>query len=139
MNSSKRRGSGETSERSPSTFGWSSSSLVDSHRLIAIYQLLGGDDRLLKFIFDLRSPKLRLPPEALFAEAAGLSHGERLLVQAGIDLWCGQGRLNFAEALETWDEENTTRFIRAVCHLAEVRTPVLHALIDDENCDGIPL
>ena len=139
MNSSKKRASRETNERQPSTFGWPHSSLADSHRLIAIYRLLGGDDRLLKFIFDLRSPKLRLPPDALLAEAAGLSHGERLLVQAGVDLWCGQGRLNFAEALETWDEENTTRFIRAVCHLAEVRTSVLHALIDDENCDGIPL
>ena len=139
MSSQKKPGNQETNECSPLTFGWSSSSLSDSHRLIAIYRLLGGDDQLLKFLFDLRSPKLRLPPDALLAEAAGLSHDERLLVQAGIDLWCGQGRLNFADALETWDEENTTRFIRAVCHLAEVRTPVLHALIDDENCDGIPL
>lgn len=139
MNSSKKSASRETSERPPSAFGWISSSLADSHRLIAIYRLLGGDDRLLKFIFDLRSPKLRLPPDALLTEAAGLSHGERLLVGAGIDLWSGQGRLNFAEALETWDEENTTRFIRAVCHFAEVRTSVLHGLIDDENCDGIPL
>lgn len=47
--------------------------------------------------------------------------------------------LNLADALETWDEENLTRFIRAVCHLAEIRNPVMHALIDDENCDGIPL
>ena len=139
MNSSKKRAGHESNKRQPSTFGWTHSSLADSHRLIAIYRLLGGDDRLLKFIFDLRSPKLRLPPNALLTEAAGLSHGERLLVQAGIDLWCGQGCLSLADALETWDEENTTRFIRAICHFAEVRTPVLHALIDDENCDGIPL
>jgi hypothetical protein len=138
MKSSKKHGRREMNDP-PLTFGWTCASLADSHRLIAIYRLLDGDDRLLKFIFDLRTPKLRLPPDALIAEAAGLSHGERLLVQAGIDLWCGQGRLNLAEALENWDEENTTRFIRAVCHLAEVRTSVLHALIDDENCDGIPL
>lgn len=139
MNSQKKRGSRETSEPQQVSFGWASSSLADSHRLIAVYRLLGGNDRLLKFIFDLRSPKLRLPPDTLLAEAAGLSHGEQLLVQAGIDLWCGQGRFNLADALETWDEEITTRFIRAVCHLAEVRNPVMHALIDDENCDGIPL
>ena len=139
MSSSKKRGSHETGDLRATSFGWTYSSLADSHRLIAIYRLLGGEDHLLHFLFDLRSPKLRLPAAALLKEAAGLNHGEQLLIQAGIDLWSGQGRLNFADALETWDEENTTRFIRSVCHLAEVRTSVLHALIDDENCDGMPL
>ena len=82
---------------------------------------------------------MRLQPERLLFEAAALSHGERLLVQAGIDLWCSQGALNLGEALECWDTNRLVSFTRAICHIAEIRTPVMHALIDDENCDGIPL
>lgn len=121
------------------TFAWETVSLSQAHLLTCIYKLVGGDEKLLRFIFDLRKPKLRLASEDLLLEARAFSHGEQLLIQAGIDLWCGQGNLKLIEALETWDEANLTKFVQAICHFSEIRNPVMHALIDDENSDGIPL
>lgn len=139
MKPSKKRGSSETNEKQPMTFGWQYSSLSDSHRLVAIYRLLDGDEKLLQFLFDLREPKLRLSADCLLSEAECLSHGEKLLILAGIDLWCGEGHLDLGDALSTWDDKNFTHFIQAICHLKEIRNSVMHTLIDDENCDGIPL
>lgn len=115
------------------TFSWFEASLSDRHRLEAIYLLMGGDDRLLHFVFDLDHPRLRLPANELLKQTQGWSRGEIFLVQAAIEFWTGSSCLRLGEAISRWDEINITRFIRALCHLCEIRNSVMHGLIDDEN------
>jgi hypothetical protein len=39
----------------------------------------------------------------------------------------------FSEIFDGLNCKNLVRFIRAICHLKEIRNEVMHAVIDDEN------
>lgn len=114
-------------------FSWESVSISESHRLESIALLLNTDARLMKFLFDFSKPRLRLPVDELMQQTQGLSRGEQLLVQAAVDIWCGEGNFKFAAALNTLDDTNISRLIRSICHLREIREEVMHGLIDDQN------
>lgn len=141
MNTSNKKstkgGQHASQTKAPQSFAWSGQSLSHCRRLETISKLLNDDEEMLRFILDLRSPQLRLPVEALIKQTHGMSQGKTLLFHAAIGIWSGQGDFNIFEALKTWDDENLTRFIRAICYLREIRTPVMHALIDDENAGVI--
>lgn len=117
----------------PEWFAWHTVNLSESHRLQAIAILLGTDTRLMKFLFDLKSPKLRLPSADLIKHARCFSQGEQLLITAAIDIWNEDGGFNFAAALNGLDNTNVSRLVRAICHLREIREEVMHGLIDDQN------
>ena len=114
-------------------FSWSTVTSAESHRLQAIDLLLGHDERLLRFIFNLKKPELRRDPGKLMVDALSLSHSEALLVRLAMDFWNGGGCTLFDEVLSTLDPRSLIRFVRALCHLKELRYGVMHALIDDEN------
>ena len=117
----------------PDWFSWHTVSLSESHRLQAIAILLDTNTRLMKFLFDLKNPRLRLPVDKLLAESKILSRGEQLLISAAIDIWCESGGFNFAAAINHLDDTNMSRLVRAICHLREVREEVMRGLIDDQN------
>lgn len=114
-------------------FSWDTVSLSESHRLEAVAILLDTDTRLMRFLFDFRRPRLRCSAEELLQQVQSLSRGEQLLVAAAIDIWCGEGKFNFATALNTLDDINMSRLVRAICHLTGIREEVMHGLIDDQN------
>ncbi|MFN8792318.1 MAG: hypothetical protein ACK5Y2_12765 [Bdellovibrionales bacterium] len=87
----------------------------------------------MKFLFDLKNPRLRLSSEELLQQSRVFSRGEQLLVAAAIDICSENGRFNFAEALNHLDDTNVSRLVRAICHLREIREEVMHGLIDDQN------
>lgn len=117
----------------PTWFSWSAMSLQDSVKLQAISLLCGGDERLIRFIFNLKKPELRRDPGKLMVDALSLSQSEALLVRLAMDFWNGGGCTLFDEVLSTLDARSLIRFIRALCHLKELRYGVMHGLIDDEN------
>lgn len=95
--------------------------------------LLDRDEEMLQFLLGSIPTGLRLPGQRLREESENFSPGQRLLIQAALDLWDGSGRLCLTEALDIWEEDNWIRFIRALCHRKEIRYEVLCELIADEN------
>ncbi len=117
----------------PDWFSWDCITFQQSHLLETISLLTEADSELLRFIFNLRIPALRKPAKALLQEAAKLGSANQLVVQAAIDLWSGEGNTSFSNVLATWDSNQWVQFIRAICHLKEIREEVMHGLIDDQN------
>jgi len=117
----------------PEWFSWSSFNLQDSNRLQAVSLLVSHNPRWLHFLFDYQSPQLRVSANDLLVEAEEFSFGEECLIRAAITLWGAKGDFDLSAALLTWNEEHLVGFVRAICHLNEIRNPVMHALIDDEN------
>jgi len=115
------------------SLSWPGTSLSEAHLLKSIYILLGGDDRLLEFLFHRWEPKLRVGEDRLLKEAQALSSGERILIQAAVDLWSGNGGVRLGQLIDILDDGNMTNFIKSLCHLREIREPVLHGLIDIES------
>jgi hypothetical protein len=130
MNTSEKDGADMPNEK-PGWFSWEVVSLQDSRRLEAISLLFGGDERLLRFLFNFRRPELRKSRSALRLEASHFSAGERVLIEIAMDLWGRGGR--FSPIFDDLDATNLANLVRAVCHLREIRNEVMHALIDDEN------
>jgi hypothetical protein len=120
-------------DNNPEWFSWHTVSLSESHRLQTIAILLGTDRRLMKFLFDFKNPRLRLPTEELLKSSQCFSRGEQLLIAAAIDIWSEAGVFSFASALNHFDDTNMSRLVRAICHLREIREEVMHGLIDDQN------
>jgi hypothetical protein len=110
---------------------WECVSLHDTHRLETIEVLLGGERRLVEFLFKREIPELRRSPRKLLTEACSLSSGETISIKAAIDFWNGRGNARLSEMLSTWDEATWNQFIRAVCHWAHNHDEILHGLIDD--------
>lgn len=112
---------------------WSEFTLQDVHRLKAIYLLLGADERLLEFLFDRFSARLRAEPGQLMREVGVFSYGEQLLIRAAMDVWSGSGAITLGQLLDTWDDQCWLQLIRAICHLKELRRDAIHALLDDDE------
>lgn len=98
----------------------------------SIKTLLRHDERLIYFLFHHMDSKLRLSASELLAEATGLSGGEYLLVQAALDFWNGEGHLNLAQALRSWDDDNITAFVRAVLSLRSI--DIEYLVLDEDLC-----
>ncbi len=101
-----------------------SSNLQGAHRIQIIHLLLGGDERLLQFLFHHKLSRLRCPVGELLNEARGLSRGDYLIVQTAIDLWSGDGGVRLSDLLDVWDDEIFLNFLIALAYkreLVEVR------------------
>jgi hypothetical protein len=108
-------------EKTKRGFSWTMSSLADTHRLEAICRLLGAQDHLLEYLFNLDLPQLRKSTKTLREGMGGdLSHGEQISIAAALDIWCGSSYLNLGDALNHWSDEELIRFIQALCHLREI-------------------
>ena len=90
------------------------SNLVLRDKIRAIHALFGSDERLLQFLFHHKMAELRAEPIELIEQARAFSHGEFLLVQVAIDLWCDQGGSRLSELLSTLDDSILMRLMRAI-------------------------
>jgi hypothetical protein len=79
MSTSEKDDTDMPTER-PIWFSWEVMSFQDSRKLETISLLFGGDERLLRFFFNLSRPELRKPRSELLLDAKRLSTGERLRV-----------------------------------------------------------
>lgn len=68
---------------------------------------------LLRFVFDVNTPKLRLPAEELLSAARGLSSGDRVLVSLCVDLWCEAADVKVRDLLRL-DPENLKAALIAI-------------------------
>jgi hypothetical protein len=98
-------------------FIWPNANLQERKLLSGIKILLGNDARLLAFLLDPHSPRLRKRAGILKEDAWNFSHGEQLLVRAALDFWSGSGHLQLWEMIETWDQTNWIHFLRAIREL----------------------
>jgi hypothetical protein len=96
------------------TFSWPNAKSEERRLLNAITILLGNDQRLLGFLLDPNSPRLRKRAGILKEDSWNLSPSDQLLVRAALDLWSGSGHLQLWEMIEEWDEENWENFYRAI-------------------------
>jgi hypothetical protein len=94
------------------------SSLAQSDRIQAIHHLFDSDERLFYFLFHHKKTELRRAPDELLHEARGFSHGEYILIQAAIDMWCDQGGTKLSDLLSVLDNDN---FFRLMCAMARHR------------------
>ena len=115
------------------TLSWSHVTLQETHRLESVYILFGGDDALLEFFFNHKAAEPRLPAKQLLLAARELDSEQTQLIRAALDIWSGGGRATVADILKNLSDDHLTNFIKALCHLREIREPVLHGLIDIEN------
>lgn len=89
-------------------------------RLFQIFaSLVGQESSLLTFVFDPKTPKLRLPADELIQAAQGMCSHDYLLVKLTVELWCEQGKLQVHELLSL--EEPL--FSRTLVALASLRDP----------------
>ncbi len=95
-------------------FIWLKASSVERNLLQSITMLVGNDQRLLTFLFDTDSPRLRKRAGILKEESWQLNESEQLLVRAALDIWSGSGHLQFWEMLEKRDIETWQNFIGAI-------------------------
>lgn len=109
------------------------SGLVSAQLLESIYRLLGGDEHLLRIVFDFDKFPFELRCYNIRESISGLSHGQQIMVRLALDFWNQSGAVEFVELYETLDDVNCKRLILAICHQKQIRKEVIHALIDDED------
>jgi len=98
-------------------FHWRNATSDELRLLKIISILVDQDDRLLSLLFEPTAPKLRKRAGILKEDTWKLSDGEALLVRAALDIWSGSGHVQLWELIETWDEDNWSRFIKAIQEL----------------------
>ncbi len=87
----------------------------DERRLLkGISLVLGKHPKLLLFVFDASTPRLRALPEILLEESATFSAIEDLLVRVALDLWSGSGNAHVWELIEYLDYEKLHYFIEGL-------------------------
>lgn len=85
--------------------------------LESISLLLDNNKKILDFLFDPKSPRLRKRAGILRDDAWNLSEEDQLLVRAALDLWSGSGHVQLWELTEAWEPEIWKRFHAAILHL----------------------
>lgn len=93
---------------------WETASQADLRLKEIIFHLLGSDKRLLEFLFDPNSPRLRQRAGILKEDSWGFSHGEQIIVRTALELWSGSGHVFLWELIETLDDTNLKRVIEAL-------------------------
>ena len=86
----------------------------------AIHILFSGDERLIQFLFHHKETRLRSSPDDLLVEARAFSHGELLLVQTAIDIWCGEGGTPLSDLLSVLDDERFLHVLQALTYKREM-------------------
>ena len=95
---------------------WAYASLTDKKLFQCISLATNNNEQLLKYLFDPKSAKLRLPPDQLLKNASGFCSGDYLLVKFAVDLWSEQGCLNLHE-LFNFDDDVLKHVLLALTQL----------------------
>ena len=98
----------------------SKSCLFPNLRISAIGKIFNWDEHWNYFFFSPNKPELRLPPEQLLQEATCYSHGEQILIQVALDIWCEQGKTRLADLIEVLDEDAFLQVVSALLHYREL-------------------
>ena len=83
--------------------------------------IFAGHSKLLQFLFDNESARLREEPEFLLAWARGFSSGEQILVRIGLDLWSGSGDVKLWHIIESLDDVTYVNLLLGLRHLRHLR------------------
>ena len=110
----------------------SQSCLFQSLRTSTIAKIFNWDEHWIYFFFSPNKPELRLPPEELLYESACYSHGERVLIQIALDLWCEKGNAKLTDLIEILDDDT---FLRVIAALLDIRELTLDDLC---SCSDLP-
>ena len=103
------------------------------HLLESIYRLLGGEEHLLRAVFDFEKQQWRFQGESFRKSISGCSHGEQILLRLAMDFRTQSSTVYLMEVLDTLDDINVQRLILAICHQKQIRKEVIHALVSDED------
>jgi hypothetical protein len=82
--------------------------------------IFAGHSKLLEFLFDPESARLRQEPEFLLASAGGFSGGEQILVRIGLDLWNGSGDVKLWHIIESLDDTSYQNVLIGLRHLRRI-------------------
>jgi hypothetical protein len=96
------------------SFTWPNANSEERKLLQAITVLLGYDQKLLIFLLDPDSPRLRRRAGILKEDSWRLSESQQLQIRAALDLWSGSGHLQLWEILEKWDDGCWQNFLGAI-------------------------
>jgi hypothetical protein len=84
----------------------------------SIFLLVDSEKKLLEFLFDPKEPRIRKRPGILRDEAQEFfNESEQLAIRVALDLWSGSGHVYLFELVETWEEDDWIRFVRAISAL----------------------
>ncbi|MBF0301004.1 MAG: hypothetical protein HQK51_20010 [Oligoflexia bacterium] len=102
----------DSSNKGTDMITWKNADASDLRLLQAITILFANHPRLSEYIFDLNKSKLRDSPSKLKEDAREFSTGEYLLIRVALDIWSGDGGLNFNEIYEQLDHKNIANLIK---------------------------
>lgn len=100
---------------------WESANPGDKMLREVIFRLFDSDKRLVDFLFDAETPRLRKRAGILKEDAWCFSYREQILIRAALDFWSGSGHVNLWELLDCLDDENLKRVLKAIAEVREVR------------------
>lgn len=104
-----------------------------THLLESIYRLLGGEERLLRVLFDFEKSQWPFQDDNIKKVILEMNSDDQILIRLAMDFWNQSGSVKLIEALELLDDLNCKRLIVAICHQKQIRKEVIHALVDDED------
>ena len=93
---------------------WDTASSGDKKIREIIFRLLGLNKHLLDFVFDPERPRLRGRAGILKEDSWCFSYGEQILIRTALEFWSGSGHVFLWELMETLDDENLKRVLRAI-------------------------
>lgn len=96
---------------------WKNADPSDLKLLESISILLSKHPKLLDYIFCSTDPRLRASASEIKTDANSLSAGKNLLVRLALDIWSGEGEINFNEIYQTLDNENFTNLLKSMVFL----------------------
>ncbi|PWU15345.1 MAG: hypothetical protein C5B49_11955 [Bdellovibrio sp.] len=99
------------------SFDWEGADPSSKMLYETIAILFRRDLRLLTFLFDPKSPRLKRRAGILREESWRLSEDEQLFVRVALDIWSGSGHVQLWEMTESWSGEEWKLFCLATANL----------------------
>ena len=82
--------------------------------------IFAGHSKLLQFLFNDETARLRQEPRILLSSACGFSSGEKILVRIGLDLWNGSGDVKLWHIVESLNESTYENVLIGLRHLRQI-------------------
>ena len=96
---------------------WNNACESDKFNREALLILFEGYENLFNLLLDPDYPKLNYPASRINRYCRGLSSGEKLLINIGLDIWSGEGKIHFNDLYQILSDENFKRIIRVLLYL----------------------
>ena len=99
---------------------WTKTNRHEARMEEALCLIFRNHPKLLEFLFDRTSPKLRQPVEQLQFEAGVYSCGEQILIRVALDLWNGSGEVTLWDLVGRLDVRNYQNVVRGLVSLRRI-------------------